>query len=674
MLSKAPLIDTRSTAEIARQIRQLLNIYLRNAPYNWESADGGEIGRALTEISAYYCGLIVDRINRAPENNLLAFLDLLGNSLVLPVPAQVPVTFFLDTRATEGLNLPAGTRMLAEPERNSNDPVPFETSRDLWLTTLELTKLENEPDSKEYSNLIKNRPNLTKNLPETPLAIFKAKTDSYIFEFTLPAESKLPVNHPVTLFFFIGNPVYDPALPKENSDSIQPLIWEYSSSEDRTEWKSLLVEDETQSLTRTGSVEFLVPSDFSKPEGKQTFPIRVRLKNDAPYNPPPSLQWVALNTVNAEQVISVREEILGSGNDNPNQTFSTFRKPVLVGQQLQVLERAAAANSLTNEQSPQDNWVDWKEVTDFYQSSGKDRHYMLDRITGKVRFGDGNNGMIPPPGVRNIRLQYYRSGGGSNGNVPAGSIKSLVTSINKIEKIANFIAASGGADKETYESLLDRAPKILRHRDRIVTVEDYEDHAKLASPEVARALCVPLIDLAVEPSKVITSADDEENGRGKVSVIIVPHTSGTKPLPSQILLSHVENKLREKSLPGITLSVVGPLYLSTKITLSLQLESLRFEDQIKHELLNKLKAYLHPLTGRNGLGWPFGRKPHESDIYKLIGEVPRINYVSGLQIVFKADKPSDCRSHNPVECIEKSERFLICSDDEHVILIEGIGN
>ncbi|HND36644.1 MAG TPA: hypothetical protein PKZ49_08525, partial [Nitrosomonas sp.] len=200
MLSKAPLIDTRSTAEIARQIRQLLNIYLRNAPYNWESADGGEIGRALTEISAYYCGLIVDRINRAPENNLLAFLDLLGNSLVLPVPAQVPVTFFLDTRATEGLNLPAGTRMLAEPERNSNDPVPFETSRDLWLTTLELTKLENEPESKEYSNLIKNRPNLTKNLSETPLAIFKDKTDSYIFEFTLPAESKLPVNHPVTLF------------------------------------------------------------------------------------------------------------------------------------------------------------------------------------------------------------------------------------------------------------------------------------------------------------------------------------------------------------------------------------------------------------------------------------------------------------------------------------------
>ena len=665
MISKAPLIDSRSTADIAGQIRQLLNIYLRNPPYNWESSDGGEIGRALTEISAHYCGLVVDRINRAPENNLLAFLDILGNSLVPPVPAQVPVTFFLDTRATEGLNLPAGTRMLADPEGSSNDPVPFETSRDLWLTTLELTKLENESKSIEHSNLIKNRPNLTKNLPETPVDIFKDEADSYIFEFTLPAESKLPVNRPVILFFSIGNPVYDPALPKKNSDSIQPLIWEYYSA-DGARWKSLLVEDETQSLTRTGSVEFLVPSDFSKREDKQIFPSRVRLKNDAPYNPPPSLHWVALNTVNAEQVTSVREEILGSGNGNPNQTFSIFRKPVLAGQQLQVLERAAVANSGTNEQFLQDNWINWEEVTDFYQSSGNDRHYMLDHNTGVVRFGDGVNGMVPLPGVQNIRMQYYRSGGGSNGNVPAGSVKSLFTSINKIEKITNFIAASGGADKETYESLLDRAPKILRHRDRIVTVEDYEDHAKLASPEVARALCVPLIDLAEEPSKVISSADDEENGRGKVSVIIVPHTREPKPLPSQVLLAHVERKLREKSLAGIKISVVGPLYLGVNVTLSLTLESTRYDDRVKREVNNKLAAFLHPLTGRDdGEGWPFGSKPHESDIYRLINEISGIDHVNSLQINLEADKrPIGCS--NAVECIEGSGRFLIFSG-EHTV-------
>lgn len=669
MLSKAPLIDSRSTTEIAGQIRQLLNIYLRNPPYNWKSADGGEIGRALTEISAYYCGLVVDRINRAPENNLLAFLDILGNSLAPPVTAQVPVTLFLDTRATEGLNLPAGTRMLADPEENSNDPVPFETSRDLWLTTLELTKLENESKSIEHSDLIKNRSNLTKNLQGTPLDIFKDETDSYIFEFTLPAESRLPVNRPVTLFFFIDNPVYDSALPKKNSDSIEPLIWEYYSA-DEAGWKTLLVEDETQSLTRTGSVEFLVPTDFSNPNPgvKQTFKIRVHLKNDAPYNPPPSLHWVALNTVNAEQVISVREEILGSGNGNPNQTFSTFRKPVLAGQQLQVLERAAVANSRTNEQSLQDNWVNWEEVADFYQSSGNDRHYLLDHNTGVVRFGDGVSGMVPPPGIQNIRMQYYRSGGGSNGNVLAGSIKSLVISINRIEKITNFIAASGGADKETYESLLDRAPKILRHRDRIVTVEDYEDHAKLASPEVARALCVPLIDLAVEPSKVITSADDEENGRGKVSAIILPRTRVSKPLPSQVLLTHVERKLREKSLAGIKISVVGPLYLSVNVTLSLTLESTRFDDRVKREVNNKLVAFLHPLTGRDdGEGWPFGRKPHESDIYRLINEISGIDHVNSLQIAFKADKkPSDCSNGNAVKCIEGSGRFLIFSG-EHTV-------
>lgn len=666
MAVKAPLIDSRSTADIAEQIRRLLCIYLRNSPYNWKPEDnGGEIGRALTEICAHYCGLVVDRINRAPENNLLAFLDLLGNTLVPPVPAQVPVTFFLDTRATEGINIPAGTRMLAEPGKGSNDPVPFETSRDLWLTTFKLIGLR-----RKIGSNVSDLSRLINNPAETAEEIFEKEGVTYVFEFALPMEGKLPVNRPVTLFFSIGNPVYDPALPKYAPDLIQPLFWEYSVK--NQSWESLLVEDETLSLTRTGCIEFLVPNDFAPPGDKETYQIRVSLKTGVhPYTPPPKLQWVALNTVNAEQVITVREEILGSSNGNPNQTYSIFRKPVLAGQQLQILERTPVLNSTINQQPLQDNWVNWIEVTDFYKSSGNDRHYLLDRNTGEVRFGDGINGMIPPPGIQNIRMQHYRSGGGGNGNVPAGSIKTLVTSTNKIEKITNLIAASGGAEKERYESLIERAPKILRHRDRIVTVEDYEDYAKLASPEVARALCVPLIDLATEPSKVIDSLDDEERGRGKVSVIIVPQTFEKQPLPSQVLLAHVERKLQEKSLAGIQLSVVGPLYLGVTITLSLTLESMRFDDRVKRELDSKLVAFLHPLTGRDGKGWPFGRKPHESDIYRLLNEISGIDHVNSLQIDFTADKPpTGCGNGNAVDCIERSGRFLIFYGG-HTVITSG---
>src|SRR5258706_10084558 len=116
MAPKAPLIDPRTPGEIARQTQDLLANYLGGLGYpGWNAgADGGEAGRALVGVFAHYCGVIVDRVNRAPEKNFLAFLDLLGNSPVPPIPAQVPVTFFLDTTATEGLAVPAGTRIQAE--------------------------------------------------------------------------------------------------------------------------------------------------------------------------------------------------------------------------------------------------------------------------------------------------------------------------------------------------------------------------------------------------------------------------------------------------------------------------------------------------------------------------------------------------------------------------------
>ena len=48
--------------------------------------------------------------------------------------------------------------------------------------------------------------------------------------------------------------------------------------------------------------------------------------------------------------------------------------------------------------------VRWHEVPDFYASGPRDRHYVLDRFTGQVRFGDGVNGLVPPIGIGNVRL------------------------------------------------------------------------------------------------------------------------------------------------------------------------------------------------------------------------------------------------------------------------------
>jgi predicted phage baseplate assembly protein len=271
-------------------------------------------------------------------------------------------------------------------------------------------------------------------------------------------------------------------------------------------------------------------------------------------------------------------------------------------------------------------WVRWHPVPDFYSSGARDRHYVLDRLSGEVRFGDGLNGMIPPAMTGNLRLRRYQTGGGASGNRPAGAITQLKTTVPYIDKVVNFAPATGGANAEDLSTLIARAPRTLRHGDRAVTVDDYEDLARLASPEVARVKCVPLYDLAADP-------DATRQQLGMVSLIIVPRSTESKPVPSLELLGRVRDYLDRHRSPNADISVVGPDYMRVEVEATLGVSSLEGAREVEVAVSRALARFLHPLTGGvNGEGWDFGRKPHKSDLYALLEETPGVDHVIALRV------------------------------------------
>src|SRR5262249_8436481 len=139
----------------------------------------------------------------------------------------------------------------------------------------------------------------------------------------------------------------------------------------------------------------------------------------------------------------------------------------------------------------------WTPVSDFFGSSPIDQHYVLDRTTGEIRFGEGRNGSIPVANAANpdgnIVATQYRFGGGKRGNVGAGATKTLTTSITGIDDglVANLLPAFAGRDEETLDEAKKRAPRSLRSRSRAVTAEDFEYLAKQAAT-IKRAKALPL--------------------------------------------------------------------------------------------------------------------------------------------------------------------------------------
>lgn len=459
--------------------------------------------------------------------------------------------------------------------------------------------------------------------------------------------------------------VTDPSSPEPPR-----LAWAYWNG---TAWADLSVLDESESFSRTGLVEFLPPADFAKhPEfGLERFWIRA-MRKSGDYSSPPRLQRLLLNTTMAAQTVTVKNEILGSSDQSEGQKFQTTRKPVLAGQQLEVRETempsAEEQTTIKNEESgsaitvvpdaagrPQEIWVRWHEVPDFYGSGPRDRHYLIDHQTGEITFGDGMNGMIPPRGNGNLRMKQYQTGGGAAGNSAAGSIIQLKTTVPYVEKVINTEAAAGGAEAETTESLYERAPQSIRHRDRSVTTEDYEDLAMLASPGVARARCAPLRNLSADPlGKALKP--------GQISVIIVPRTTDAKPLPDLELVNRVKDYLAEHGIPTAEVHVVGPLYVRVDVSVEIGLVSPEGASAVEQTVRQKLAEFLHPLTGgQDGRGWNFGRQPNRSDLFALIEGVPGVDYIKSLSL--------DDTGEDPDGKLKKTGRFLVYSGKHEISMV-----
>lgn len=488
--------------------------------------------------------------------------------------------------------------------------------------------------------------------------------------FTLPNGRSAFPNRSLSLFCRTADFKYGEFPAPITLGGEQPqLSWQYWNG---SAWIPLTVRDDSEHFTQLGLVEVLLPADFA-PLDQFEFGLSPRYwlrvqwqKGDYPV--PPQLRRLLLSTTLATQTITIRNEILGSSDGSANQKFRAVKAPILAGQQLEVkepeppsaVEQAKIQREENTEKTitPVDGtgrsrqvWVRWHEVPDFYGSSPRDRHYVLNHLTGEVQFGDGINGLIPPRG--NLRLTRYQTGGSAAGNRSAGTIVQLKTTIPYVESVTNTEAAAGGADAESIVALRDRAPKAIRHRNRAVTQEDYEDLAIEASSEVARAKCVPLRNLRIDP------LDQGPAQPGEVSMIIVPNSSDPKPLTSLELIKRVEDYLQRVSIPTVNISVVGPLYVEVSITVEVALASLEGSSAVAQAVEQQLTRFLHPLTGGfEGTGWDFGRKPYKSDFYALLESIPGVDYIHFLQV----DPPeAEDLLDDAVEAVIQTGRFLVYS-------------
>lgn len=425
----------------------------------------------------------------------------------------------------------------------------------------------------------------------------------------------------------------------ESSPTEQVIAWEYWTGR---EWSNLVVRDLTHGFQQSGFLELVGPKDHraNKRYGENLYWLRARLEHGG-YDEPPQLRAVLLNCVFADNLTTYTETILGSSQGTPNQSFAFVRGPVLPGQQIWVRERERPSGQDLSELLAEEGddcvredadgggfLVRWHEVESLFASRSGSRHYTKDIVTGRVRFGDGVRGMVPPKGDRNVVVSRYQVGGGASGNVPPDAISVLLQSVSYVDAVRNLYAASGGADLESVEEAKLRGPHSLKAKGRAVTAEDFEWLAKEASNSVARVCALPTTER-----------------EGEVTVVVVPRVAENhpdfmdKPVASTELLRKVRNYLADRKLLTTVLNVTRPAFRELSVVVEIILLQATASDRVKAEIARRVKMFLHPLRGgKRGDGWPFGRPVYRVDLYHVVEEVAGVDFVDRVRIIDERTK------------------------------------
>ena len=345
--------------------------------------------------------------------------------------------------------------------------------------------------------------------------------------------------------------------------------------------------------------------------------------------------WAGVNAVAIDQRIAVVNELLAEGDGRTDQLYKIARSGVVAASvRLSVIQNGIVqawteiddlmaagpeVRALDPQRAPGQVWQDTRPNLVF----------TVDEEAGLIRFGDGLRGTRPGLGSRLV-VQYDVCNG-ARGNVAIGAINSGPALPPGI-KPDNPLPTWGGADAENVDSGVDRISSFIRHRDRLVTADDFEQIARSA----------PGVDIARVEVLAAYHPDlgDSEPGDapGVVTLMLVPSQdprSPDTPSPDRAFLDTLCKYLDPRRLVTTELVLRGPdyqpIWLSLGITVAGGFATPDVRDRVKARIIE----YLAPARGLHGStteadsalnypgmenGWPLRKAVN---ILELMAEVSR---------------------------------------------------
>lgn len=223
--------------------------------------------------------------------------------------------------------------------------------------------------------------------------------------------------------------------------------------------------------------------------------------------------------------------------------------------------------------------------------------------------------------------------------LPAEIITTLSQRTAAIKSVCQPYASFGGKAKESNQDFYRRISERIRHKNRAITIWDYERLVLQEFPSLYRVKCLnhTNMDSEIAPGYVMIVVIPDLRNKNAVNVLEPKVDVGTleeiRDFLSALNTPFVKGRGEGTSdLAGERLKVVNPLYEQVRVTVKVKMKKDYDPQHYKKVLNDDVKKFLAPWAYSDNAEIGFGSTLHRSSILNFIEKLGYVDFLTDLAL------------------------------------------
>lgn len=226
-----------------------------------------------------------------------------------------------------------------------------------------------------------------------------------------------------------------------------------------------------------------------------------------------------------------------------------------------------------------------------------------------ARFEDNNN-----------EVSHLKNG------LPSETIKKMVTRIPQIKSVSQPYNSFGGSPEESDANFYRRISERLRHKNRAISLWDYEHLILQEFPEIYKVKCLN------------HTSETSFTAAGYVTLIVVPDTVNKnvfdmyQPRVSKATLNSVTTYINSLNTLPVNAEVINPNYEEVTIGLEVSFYEGYDENYYTEQLKTDITKFLSPWAFDETKEVTFGIMLHKSILIDYLEKLPYVDYLQNVSM------------------------------------------